>query len=87
MSTKKAQGQKSQNHITKTNIFQGMTTHFLIGSFSLLLLISIVAFACLGRYMSNVSEKSIGEVGDIYMKGINDHISAHFRTLNRRQKF
>lgn len=81
MSTKKAQGKKSENHITKTNIFHGMTTHFLIGSFSLLLLISIVAFACLGRYMSNVSEKSIGEVGDIYMKGINDHISAHFRTL------
>ena len=81
MSTKKAQGQQSENHDSKTHIFQGMTTHFLIGSFSLLLLISIVAFACLGRYMSKVSQKSIGEVGDIYMKGINDHIIAHFRTL------
>ncbi len=56
-------------------------THFLIGSFFLLLLISIGAFVCLGRYMSRVSEKAINKVGDIYMVGINDHITAHFRTL------
>lgn len=57
------------------------TTHFLFGSFSLLLLISIGAFVCLGSYMGSVSEKSIGTVGNIYMAGINDHITAHFRTL------
>lgn len=31
--------------------------------------------------MSSVSGKSIGTVGNIYMAGINDHITAHFRTL------
>ena len=57
------------------------TTHFLIGSFLLLLLISIGAFICLGRYMSKVSEESIDKVGNLYMEGINEHITAHFRTL------
>lgn len=57
------------------------TTRFLIGSFTLLLLISIGAFMCLGKYMSRVSEESINKVGNLYMSGINDHISAHFRTL------
>ncbi len=56
-------------------------TRFLIGSFLLLLLISVSAFILLGRYMSRVSEKAINKVGDIYMAGINDHITAHFRTL------
>lgn len=56
-------------------------TYFLIGSFSLLLLISIGAFIYLGRYMSRESEKSIHTVGDLYMSGINNHITAHFRTL------
>ena len=54
---------------------------FLFGSFFLLLLVSIGAFVCLGRYMSRVSEEAINKVGNIYMAGINDHISAHFRTL------
>ena len=57
------------------------TTYFLIGSFTLLLLISIGAFICLGRYISRESEKSIHTVGDLYMAGINNHITAHFRTL------
>lgn len=57
------------------------TTRFLIGSFTLLLLISIGAFMCLGKYMSRVSEESINKVGNLYMSGINDHITAHFRTL------
>ncbi len=56
-------------------------TYFLIGSFSLLLLLSIGAFVSLGRYMSRESEKSIHTVGDLYMTGINNHITAHFRTL------
>ena len=56
-------------------------TRFLIGGFILLLLISIGAFVCLGRFMSRVSEKAINKVGNIYMEGINDHITAHFRTL------
>ena len=57
------------------------TTYFLIGSFTLLMLISIGAFICLGRYISRESEKSIHTVGDLYMAGINNHITAHFRTL------
>ncbi len=57
------------------------TTYFLIGSFTVLLLISIGAFVYLGQYMSRVSEESIDKVGNLYMAGINDHISAHFRTL------
>ncbi len=57
------------------------TTYFLIGSFTLLLLISIGAFACLGYYMSGASKQAIDKVGDLYMTGINNHITAHFRTL------
>ena len=40
-----------------------------------------MAFICLGRYISRESEKSIHTVGDLYMAGINNHITAHFRTL------
>lgn len=57
------------------------TTYFLVGSFTLFLLISVVAFVFLGRYISSESEKSIHTVGDLYMTGINNHITAHFRTL------
>ncbi len=56
-------------------------THFLIGSFTVLLLVSIGAFVCLGRFMSKESEESIHTVGNLYMAGINNHITAHFRTL------
>lgn len=56
-------------------------TRFLIGSFALLLLISVGAFVCLGQYMSMVSEKAINKVGGLYMEGINDQIIAHFRTF------
>lgn len=57
------------------------TTHFLIGSFTLLLLFSIGAFACFGYYMSNVGKEAIDKVGNLYMAGIDDQMSAHFRTL------
>ncbi len=60
---------------------KNLTTYFLIGSFVLLLVISITAFTYLGHYMSRISEESINQVGDLYMTGINDHITAHFRTL------
>lgn len=75
--------QKSENAQTPKhkNIHSWKATHFLIGSFSFLLLISIIAFACLTRYMGKVSEESINKVGNLYMVGINDHLTAHFRTL------
>ena len=57
------------------------TTRFLIGSFTLLLLISAGAFLCLGYYMSSVSSNAINKVGNLYMAGINEQISAHFRTI------
>ncbi len=57
------------------------TTRFLVGSFTLLLLISIGAFVSLSHYMNRVSEESIDKVGDLYMSGINGHIFSHFQTL------
>ncbi|MCI8994036.1 MAG: response regulator [Eubacterium sp.] len=57
------------------------TTYFLLGSFSLLLIVGIIAFVFLAHYMRNVSTESIHKVGDLYMDGINEHIIAHFRTL------
>lgn len=57
------------------------TARFLIGSFVLLLLISIGAFICLGQYMGRVSKESIEKVGDLYMSGINEHTIARFKML------
>ncbi len=57
------------------------TRRFLIGSFTLLLVISTGAFLCLGSYMSKTSRESIDSVGSLYMTGINKQLSAHFRTL------
>lgn len=56
-------------------------THFLFGSFVVLLLISVGAFMYLGLYMSKRSEESIDKVGNVYIMGIKDHTVAHFRTL------
>lgn len=55
--------------------------HFLFGSFALLILVSIIAFLCLGFYIGRVSRKSIHQVGDLYMEGINEQMTAHFQTL------
>lgn len=57
------------------------TTHFLIGSFILLLLISIWAFICLVDYMSKVSKDSIDKLGSLYMTGMDKQISLHFETF------
>ena len=57
------------------------TTRFLVGSFCMLLILSVTAFFCLGYYMSNVTRKSIDEMGDMYMTGISEQISSHFSTL------
>ncbi|HBA93671.1 MAG TPA: hypothetical protein DCZ02_03540 [Ruminococcaceae bacterium] len=66
---------------TNQNTSKTQTTRFLIISFSLLLLISIGTFITLGHHMNKVTEESINTLGNIYMSGINDHITAHFRTL------
>ena len=57
------------------------TTHFLVGSFTCLMIISAVAFLCLGYYMSQVSKDAINDVGNLYMMGMNEQITAHFRTI------
>lgn len=57
------------------------TTHFLVGSFIFLLLISLGSFICLARYMDKASEEAINTMGDLYMAGISDHLSSHFQTL------
>lgn len=56
-------------------------TRFLMGSFIWLLLISAVAFLFLGYYIRKMSERSITQVADLYMKGTNEQISSHFETL------
>ena len=60
---------------------ESRTTQFLVGSFLVLLILSATAFFCLGYYMSNVSQKSIDQVGDMYMAGISKQIYSHFSTL------
>ncbi len=57
------------------------TTHFLIGSFCALMVISVIAFLALGVYMNRASERTINAVGDLYMTGMSDRISAHFQTI------
>lgn len=81
MSTQQKADETAQNPQNKNTPIKEHTTRFLIISFSLLMLISIGAFVCLGRYMSHMSEQSINTVGNMYMAGINDHLTAHFRTL------
>jgi len=65
----------------QSNKKKNRTTHFLLGSFVILLILGVSAFMYLSYYMSRVSEKSIDKVGDVYMSGIKEHIVAHFRTL------
>lgn len=60
---------------------QRHTTHFLIESFTFLLLISAGAFLCLGFYMNKVSKEAIDGVGDLYMKSVSEQITSHFETL------
>jgi len=60
---------------------KGSATYFLIGSFIFLLLISVGAFIFLGFYMNSVSKESIDKLGSLYMSGMDEQISSHFRTL------
>ena len=65
----------------QNNKKKNRTTHFLLGSFVMLLILGVSAFMYLSYYMSRVSEESIDKVGNVYMSGIKEHIVAHFRTL------
>ena len=57
------------------------TTRFLIYSFIGLLIFSIIIFSLLGIYMSRKSEKTVYEIGQIYMSGMNKQMSNHFETV------
>ncbi len=57
------------------------TTRFLIYSFIGLLIFSIVIFSLLGIYMGRKSKKTIYEVGEIYMSGMNQQMSRHFESV------
>ena len=57
------------------------TTHFLVRSFILILLFSVVIFSILGIYMTLKSERAVYQVGKIYMSGMNNEISRHFETV------
>lgn len=65
----------------QNNKKKNRTTHFLLGSFVMLLILGVSAFMYLSYYMSRVSEESIDKVSNVYMSGIKEHIVAHFRTL------
>ena len=57
------------------------TTGFLISSFIGLLIFSIIIFSLLGIYMSRKSKKTVYEIGNIYMSGMNEQMSQHFETV------
>lgn len=57
------------------------TTQFIVGSFITLIVISIISFFCLSAYITKTTNNSIDNVGRLYMTGMDEQISAHFRTL------
>ena len=57
------------------------TTRFLIFSFIGLLIFSIIIFSLLGIYMSRKSKKTVYEIGNIYMSGMNEQMSRHFENV------
>ncbi len=57
------------------------TIRFLIRSFIILLIISIAVFVFLGIYMNQKSEKTVYEIGEIYMSGMNEQMSKNFENV------
>ena len=56
-------------------------SRFLIYSFIGLLIFSIAVFSLLGIYMNRKSRETICEVGEIYMSGMNEQMSGHFKSV------
>ena len=56
-------------------------TRFLMGSFVLLICFSVGVFAFLGSYMSRDSERTIDDLGNMYMSSMGERISKHFETI------
>ncbi len=56
-------------------------TYFLIISLIVVFVTCIGTFIGLTVYMKNQSEKTIGQVGNVYMASINERVSKHFSTM------
>ena len=56
-------------------------TRFLMYSLMGLLFFSIIVFSLLGIYMNLESRKTICEVGEIYMSGMNEQMARHFENV------
>ena len=56
-------------------------TRFLMYSLMGLLFFSIIVFSLLGIYMNLESRKTIYEVGEIYMSGMNEQMARHFENV------
>ncbi len=57
------------------------TTRLLLGSFVLLIFFSVAIVAFIGTYMSRESEKTIDELGNMYMRSMAERICEHFETI------
>lgn len=56
-------------------------TYYLIISLIVVFIACIGTFVSLTFYMKNKSEKTIDQVGNVYMEGINERVSKHFSTM------
>lgn len=56
-------------------------TRILKLSFSALMIISILSFFWLGRYMTRKSHEAFHQIGDIYISGMSEQISKHFESV------
>ena len=53
---------------------------FLVGSFVVLSIITLLTFYLLSQYMGAQSNATLAEVGEQYMEGLSDQIAKHFQT-------
>ncbi len=60
---------------------QRKIAHFLKDSMALIGLICIGIFVALGFYINAQSEKTINQVGSVYMASMNERVSKHFATM------
>ena len=56
------------------------TTRFLSASIIIIFVLCVAVFSYLAYYMNRQSTETINEVGTIYMTGMSERISIHFRT-------
>ena len=57
------------------------STKFVLGGFVLLIIFSVAVFVVLGTYMSRQSERTIDELGNMYMSSMGERICKHFETI------